>query len=434
MRSFVCAAVTTIFIFSAEGTYGQSDMYFPPDPGSPWETRSPDSLGWCPENVESLLNFVEDTEARAFIILKDGRIVIEEYMNGFTPDSVWYWASAAKTITAALIGIAQEEGHLDIHNPVSDYLGPGWTDCSPEEELQRTVFHQLTMSSGFNEAPLFWDCTDPECFNCFHGPGEEWHYHNGVYRRLIEVIEESAGTTRNIYTTQKIKNKIGMQGFWFDNLFISRARDMARFGLLALNDFVWDGDPVINDTVYVNAMRSSALPANPAYGYMWWLNGKDHFYEPMVSEQKQGWIVPSAPADMYAGMGANDQRMYIVPSQGLTVIRLGNVAFEESTALSTFDDELWQYISDLDCGPLSAEVSDRPEINLSVFPNPSPGFVSLANPEHFSAGRIFNLAGVRVWEGSENDLADQISLRAGVYVMEADLREGGKRTAKIVVF
>ncbi|MCA1751197.1 MAG: serine hydrolase [Flavobacteriales bacterium] len=434
MRNLVCAAVTTLFLLSAKGIYAQSDVYFPPVSGNDWETLSPDSLGWCPEKIESLLNFVEDTDGRAFIILKDGRIVLESYMNGFTPDSMWYWASAGKTITAALVGIAQEEGHLDIHNPVADYLGTGWTDCPAGEELERTVFHQLTMSSGFNEALLFWDCTDPECFNCFYEPGEKWHYHNGVYRRLIEVVEESAETTRNLYTTQKIKNKIGMQGFWFDNLFISRARDMARFGLLALNDFVWDGDPVINDTAYVNAMRSTALPANPAYGYLWWLNGKDHFYAPLIQQQQPGWILPSAPADMYAGMGANDQRMYVVPSQGLTVVRMGEVAFEASTALSGFDDQLWQYISDLACDPLTAASTDRSEINLTVFPNPSPGVVSIANPEKFSAGRIFNMAGIRVWEGTENDLSGQINLRAGVYVMEADLREGGKRSAKIVVF
>ncbi len=416
-----------------EHAAGQSAAYFPPSEGV-WETIPHDSLGWCPENTAALLEFAESTNTRALIILKDGRIALESYMNGFQQDSLWYWASAAKTVTATLAGIAQQEGYLDIQQPVSHYLGTDWTDCTPEEEAQRTVFHQLTMSSGFNPAPWFWDCTDPECFSCFTEPGTSWHYHNGVYRRLIEVIEAAASTTRNIYTTQKIKDKIGMQGFWFDNLFISRARDMARFGLLACNDFVWNGDSILTDIAYADAMRNTALQANPAYGYLWWLNGKDHYLEPMVDQPQDGWIVPSAPADMYAGMGANDQRMYIAPSEGLVVIRMGDVAYEESMALSGFDDELWQRIAELPCAGLSAEHSPQQDIRLSVYPNPSSGFISIRDPEQFQGARIYTTAGKKVWAGSGRALAEQINLGAGVYIIEAYHREGGTQTAKIIVY
>lgn len=433
MRCFVCAAVTTLLLIPADSIFGQSDMYFPPAQGSPWETLSPDSLGWCSDKIESLVNFVEDTDGRAFIILKDGRIVIEEYMNGFTADSVWYWASAAKTITAALVGIAQEEGHLDIHSPVSAYLGTGWADCNAEEELWRTVFHQLTMSSGFNPAPWFWDCTEPECFQCFETPGDTWHYHNGVYRKLIEVVEEAASTTRNIYTTQKIKNKIGMEGFWFDNLFISRARDMARFGLLALNDFVWDGDSVLTDTAYVSAMRNTALQANRAYGYLWWLNGKSSYFLPFDTSPVQGSLIPSAPADLYAGMGANDQRLYVVPSEGMVVVRMGDAASEESPALSAYDAALWEYISDLPCEALHTAHTESVRDELAVFPNPSAGEVGLRYPGRYAGVRILSLSGAAIWQGPARDLRRGVKLPAGFYVAEATTLNGDRHTAKIVV-
>ncbi|WP_452228156.1 MULTISPECIES: hypothetical protein [unclassified Lacinutrix] len=55
-------------------------------------------------------------------------------MNGYTSSSSWYWASAGKTLTATLIGIAEEEELIDTNNKVSDYLGTGWTSASLEKE------------------------------------------------------------------------------------------------------------------------------------------------------------------------------------------------------------------------------------------------------------------------------------------------------------
>jgi len=77
--------------------------------------------------LENLFNYLESNKTRAFIVLKEGRIVIEEYfgdnINGtsdFDRNSQWYWASAGKTLTATLVGIAQQDGFLNIENPTSD--------------------------------------------------------------------------------------------------------------------------------------------------------------------------------------------------------------------------------------------------------------------------------------------------------------------------
>ncbi|MDA0973987.1 MAG: serine hydrolase, partial [Bacteroidetes bacterium] len=55
----------------------------------------------------------------------------------------------------------------------------------------------------------------------------------------------------------------------------SKTRDMARFGLLALSDGVWDGDSLISDQGYLQAMTSSSQDLNLSYGYLWWLNGQE---------------------------------------------------------------------------------------------------------------------------------------------------------------
>ena len=82
---------------------------FPPNNSNIWDTLSPASLSWCQNKIDSLYDFLEINNTKSFILLKDGKIVLEKYFNGHSDTSSWYWASAAKTITSFLVGMAQEE-------------------------------------------------------------------------------------------------------------------------------------------------------------------------------------------------------------------------------------------------------------------------------------------------------------------------------------
>jgi len=125
--------------------------YFPTLDGSDWETIDAE---WCDESVDTLLSYLEARNTKSFIILLDGRIALEAYFNEHNPDALWYWASAGKTLTATLVGAALEESALELSDPVNQYLGEGWTSCTVQEESQRTIWHQLTMSSSFSNNPL----------------------------------------------------------------------------------------------------------------------------------------------------------------------------------------------------------------------------------------------------------------------------------------
>ena len=411
----------------------QGQPYFPPLTGEQWETTAPEALGWCPDPIDSLYAFLDETHAKAFIVLKDGRIVLEQYFNGHSADLNWYWASAAKTITATLTGIAQEEGLLSLSDPVSDYIGEGWTNCEPALEAERTIYHQLTMSSGFNTFPAFWDCTEPECFQCAVPPGTQWHYHNGVYRQLLFALEAATGVNRNLYTMQKIGSQIGMSGFWLDNLYFSKAREMARFGLLASNDYVWDGQTVLGDQGYIEAMRNTASDINPAYGYLWWLNGKENYFAPLDFEAIDGFLIPSAPADLYAGMGANEQRVYVVPSQGLVVVRMGDAADETAAAVTAFDDELWQRINALECGSLHSAHPRAQADGLLVYPNPSDGVVKVRDAHAYTQLRVLRTDGVTVLHIHNPQADTEIRLPPGLYLMEGQHRDGTTLMARFVV-
>jgi CubicO group peptidase (beta-lactamase class C family) len=121
---------------------------------------------------------------------------------------------------------------------------------------------------------------------------------------------------------------------------------MARFGLLMLNKGKWENTTILNETFFDEATNTSQN-INLAYGYLWWLNGKSSFKLPQSELQFQGSIIPSAPNNMYMALGKNDQKIYVIPSKKMVVIRMGETANNVNLALSDFDNVLWQKINDL---------------------------------------------------------------------------------------
>ncbi|MFM8837023.1 MAG: serine hydrolase, partial [Bacteroidota bacterium] len=89
-------------------------LYFPPTTSTVWDTLPPSSLGWCNTRIDSLYALLDSNDTKAFVLLKDGKIVLEKYFAGHGPNSLWRWASAGKTVTATLVGIAQQENLLSI--------------------------------------------------------------------------------------------------------------------------------------------------------------------------------------------------------------------------------------------------------------------------------------------------------------------------------
>ncbi|MDZ7613628.1 MAG: serine hydrolase [Flavobacteriaceae bacterium] len=110
------------------------------------------TLNWNLDALPALMDYLKEKNTKGFIILVNGRIAIENYFNGHTVTSPWYWASAGKTLTTATIGIALEEGLLNINDKVSDYLGTGWTSAPLSKENLITNRHLLCMTSGLDDA------------------------------------------------------------------------------------------------------------------------------------------------------------------------------------------------------------------------------------------------------------------------------------------
>ena len=344
------------------------NLYFPPALGSTWETVSPQtSMNWCTPKMDSLKQFLTTKSTKAFIVLKDGRIAVEWYFGTFTQDSAWYWASAGKSLTSFLAGMAQQDGILNIQDSTSKYLGKGWTSLTAAQEGKIKVVHQLSMSTGLDDGVPDDNCTTPQCLTYKADAGTRWAYHNAPYHLVHDVIEKAFGLTINQFTNQKLYAKTGITGLWADHIFYSKPRSAARFGLLALANGVWNGERILRDTAYWRTSINTSQPMNKSYGYLWWLNGKAEYMLPQIRLVYQGSIVDSAPNDMYAALGKNDQKIYVVPSQNMVVVRMGDASGIPLYALSNFDNELWLKLSKMTCTSSSQDIDYQ---DISVSPNP----------------------------------------------------------------
>lgn len=356
---FLLLAFSVLFISCEkngnEDPVEETQLYFPPVNSENWETSSPAELGWTTDSLAELYSTLSENGTRAFIILKDGKIVVEKYWGqnilntaAFDQNSNWYWASAGKTISAFLIGIAQEEGLLNINDKTSDYLGVGWTSMSKEKEDLITIRHQLTMTTGLDYTVPDTYCTEPECLQYKTDAGDQWYYHNAPYTLLKDVILSASGVDDNEYTNQKLEAATGMSGMWIydgtNNVYYSKARDMARFGLLILNKGKWDQTEVMTDQDYFTAMTTTSQSLNPAYGYLWWLNGKEKIIYPGLAIALNIQLSPDAPEDLIVAAGKNGQFIDVIPSLNMVVVRMGE-APDDAAVPILFHNQMWKKIN-----------------------------------------------------------------------------------------
>ncbi len=352
MRNITCVLLLLLSIVSCSKNDNEiqqtptESMYYPSNTSASWETKSLSSLGWNQNAVQPLKDYLNQKGTKSFMILVNGRIVMEEYFNGHTATATWEWNSAGKTLVASTVGIAQQENLLNINNKVSDYLGTEWTSMPLNKENLITVKHLLTMTAGNDDTKQYVIKSN---LTYIADAGTRWAYSN-IFQKLTDVVNKASNKPFETYFNEKLKSKIGMEGFWnFGTIFTiyhSNTKSMARFGLLALNKGKWNNEQIINES-YFNESVSTSQSINPSYGYLWWLNGKTSFMIPNEQNVYQGFLVPNAPADMYAAMGAKDQRIYVIPSKKMVVIRMGDASdpVNPNFAVSGFDNDLWGKIN-----------------------------------------------------------------------------------------
>jgi CubicO group peptidase (beta-lactamase class C family) len=399
MKNFV---MVIVFIFGW-GLVKSQSIYFPPLVGDHWETTTPTSLNWNMEAIGELYDYLGENNSKAFILLKDGKIVMEKYFGTFTKDSAWYWASAGKTLTSFMVGMAQQEGLLSINDTVSKYLGTGWTSCTPEQEEKITIRHQLTMTTGLDDRVPDNHCTMSSCLKYLAEPGTRWAYHNAPYTLLDKVLTNATSQSLNQYVTRNLSLSTAITGLFlpvgYNNVFFSKPRSMARFGLLILNRGNWNGNQIMTETTYFSEMINTSQQLNKSYGYLWWLNGKQSFMLPSLQVVFPGSLTPKAPEDMFLAAGKNGQLLNIVPSQNLLWLRMGDTPEAGDISL-TLNNAIWEKLSRIMDTSTNAlhPINDEHEIKVYAKHGTRSVSVDISSEMLLQGARIeiFNINGAKV--------------------------------------
>lgn len=272
----------------------------------------------------------------AIVVVYDGQIVGEKYAVGFDRNSKLMGWSMTKSITNALIGILINEGKLAIDGPAPV---PEWQN---DERKEITLNHLLQASSGLSWSESYFVPTS-DFHNMFirsddkagyaasrklkYKPGEHFQYSSGTTNILARIIRRTISDAQYYrFPYEKLFNKIGMNHtiiepdasgtFVGSSYSFGTARDWARFGLLYLNDGMWEDERILPEG-WVKYTTNPA-PAAPMgeYGAQWWLNkgAKDD-----ASIRKY----PTLPLDAFWADGFEEQYVMVIPSKKLVIVRLG---------------------------------------------------------------------------------------------------------------
>lgn len=336
----------------------RSEVYFP-DSDLDWETTSSELAGADSQLLEEAIAYAGSNESDALVVLHKGKILAEAYWNDFGRGTKGPSYSAAKSYVSILTGIAIERGFIEsIDQKSADFLEE-WRDVPSKQGL--LLRHHLSMTTGFEERRfglLALQASENERRfgaeeDLEYPAGSRWWYNDAAYRLLFYVLEEASGMDLAAFSEKYLFEPIGIEqtewviregiedGKAIDNYqwLNYTALDAARFGLLALNKGAWKGEQIVSKEWIETSTRPQYEHA-PWYGQLWWLNGASFHKLPGVDEVRQGPIAPDVPPDMFAALGAFDQKIYVIPSLDLVVVRLGGAARESSLAVGIFDNLL----------------------------------------------------------------------------------------------
>lgn len=310
-----------------------------------WETVDPADVGLDAAVLDDLAATAEANESTCLLVVRHGRIAGEWYFNDGAADQAQEVFSATKTYTAVLVGIAQDDGLLDIEDPAADYIEE-WQGTDSEAVTVRNLLsndsgRSWSLQQDYSQLIGEKDKTDFAIgLGQDHAPGEFWAYNNAAIQTLDRVISDATGTPTGEFGDTELLEPLGMddstftvddedQALTFMGL-QSTCRDMARFGQLLLHDGAWDQQQIVS-AEYLGEATTPSQELNEGYGYLTWLNVTGHLAGAVSpvdaseeAERQEAQLVPDAPEGLFWALGLGGQIIQVDKDTDTVVVRLGS--------------------------------------------------------------------------------------------------------------
>jgi CubicO group peptidase (beta-lactamase class C family) len=272
---------------------------------------------------------------RAVVVLYNGEIIAERYASGYDVNSRHMGWSMTKSITNAITGILTKDGRMKVFDPAPI---PQWQN----DERKKITLHNLLQASSGLEWEEFYAGPSPATKMIFNKkdmglyamqsplesePNTVFEYSSGTTNIISRLIREAIGDDDYYkFYYRELFEKIGARsmviepdagGTYVGSSFAwATARDWARFGLLYLNDGVFNDEQILPIGWVAYSATAATAAKRGEYGAQWWTNAGS-------MDDQRNRTYPDVPADSFQAEGFEGQFVFVVPSKKLVVVRLG---------------------------------------------------------------------------------------------------------------
>lgn len=331
-------------------------------PTKDWTVANPELVGVDPKSFERFLAYVfpeqmdwtsrSGIRTEALVVIKDGLLIYEKYIRGFAPEKRHLAWSVTKVLSNALVARAVAEGRLHLNDSVSKYINLPQTLGSRDLKIRDL----LEWSSGLNWSENYeYNPLGSSVLKMLYGlgsqsiadftlgrgfakdPGAEFNYSSGDTNLLMRILQKSmSAKDYENYPWKEVFEPLGIRSAVLERdasgAFVGSSylhitpRDLAKLGLLYLNDGVWASKRLLPEGWVAQSVR-----VVPSYrqsdadirmkalspGRQFWVNRPD------LSRNIKS-PLPDVPPDMFAGLGHWGQLLVVIPSLNLVVVRMGD--------------------------------------------------------------------------------------------------------------
>jgi CubicO group peptidase (beta-lactamase class C family) len=314
----------------------------------PLPVVNPDAVVLSRQAIVDLTAYAERVESFALLVHQGPGIQLETYWRGFGLDDVTETYSMAKSVLGLMFGFAIEQGFIrSLDDPITRYV-PEWS--GPDREAV-TLRHVMQMASGlehyrfkyglaqspYNKALRLFIGANMEAAILrfgFEGEPGNFHYNSANSQLLMLILQRATGSTYADFVSENLWRRLGAKParVWMDraggmakaySFFQARPRDWLRIGLAIKNSGMVNGEQVIPEN-WLKLMASPS-PANPKYGLHLWI-GSPHVTERFYNKNTPVGVKQAEPFlvdDVVFFDGGGGQRVYIIPSADLVIVRTG---------------------------------------------------------------------------------------------------------------
>lgn len=315
-----------------------SEFCPPPTAGQDdWRTGTPAAHGLRGADIDRLKRAARGGDLgklHSVLVVRDGVLVVEAYFRGAGRDRCQLIASVTKSVLSLLVGMALERSPgRTVDTPLADFFPEYAGEMAEATKPSITLAHALTMTAGLewdeythphpddrNPNTQMYRQADPKRFilgrRLIHPPGETWAYNSGLSVVLGAAVGKMVGHSLDAFAERNLFAPLQIDRYhWFkhpDGTVFSNGdllltpRDLAKIGLLVLNQGQWRGRRIVSPQWIADSTRRRTTSRNDlGYGFHWW----------------QGSVVRGGRQfNIVFGSGTGGQRLFIVPDLNMVVV------------------------------------------------------------------------------------------------------------------